>query len=149
MLQGGSGIMASVALMRPLSPELAEAGVEVRPKIRSGKPGETRWSSSDEVVLTTHAVLIMLRDFRSCWVETIPLSETGSVETGRCSTDSGSWYVLPNGRSYSTPSGPLVTFTHCSRARLLPLFDAQEFAEILRIRVATRTLTASQIVRPD
>jgi hypothetical protein len=133
----GPAILGSRVLQRPLSPELAELDIELQVKIRSNQPGLPRWATADNVKLNAREIVITLQpSAASVWQSRISLADVRRVDARQAVSQDSPWIVLDDGHEYPMPSGEVVAVEHRHGTQVIPVYDAEQFADVVRIRAS-------------
>jgi hypothetical protein len=140
--------IASRALRRPLSADLGAMDVEVFVKIRSSAEWLPSWLAHDEVRLTDDSMIITVRpDSKWKFVGRIAFVDVVDVGTRRTTPQDGPWFGADGGRMFWPPSGEVVVIKHRRGTQLLPLYEPEGFADVLRARIR-KTTTAGGVDAP-
>jgi hypothetical protein len=132
-----AAVLAVRSLRHPLSPELGELDVEMRVAIRVAAPGVPQWFTQDQVRLTRDELIALFRPSAArAAVMRIALTDVTGVAARPVRSQDNPWITLPDGDEYYAPSGDVIVIRHKHGTNVLPVNDAKEFAEVLRIRAA-------------
>jgi hypothetical protein len=149
LVQVGPAVLASLTLLRPLTPELGETSVEVVVNVRSDR-GVPRWLEYDDVRLTDKEIITMVRpNFSWKAVICIPLIDVVAVDARPGTPEDNPWIRLDDDLAYAVPPGDVVAIRHRHGTRVLPVYDAATFADVIRIRAGkVRSSTSARSPRP-
>jgi hypothetical protein len=135
-IQISSATMASRSIQLPYIADLGELDVEIVAKIRRGHPPDIPFLSSNEVTLTAEELRFTLQpDLSYKFEHTIRLAAIVGVNVRDVDSCDAPWCVLDDGRSYPTPPGEALVVHTGRGSQVLPIFGAQGYAEVLRVRV--------------
>jgi hypothetical protein len=134
LVQVGPAVLATRTLLRPLTPELGETSVELVVNVRSNR-GVPRWLEYDDVRLTDQEIIITARPNMS-WkgVISIPLLDVVAVDARPSTPQDNPWIRLDDDLAYDVPPGEVVAIRHRHGTRVLPVYDAAAFADVIRVR---------------
>lgn len=130
-------VAARNALLRPLLPVVGLLDHEVVAKVRLPEhAAQPRWTSPDQVRLTTTEIAIVVRSGAVGAAQaTIALADVDAVTVRESTVADGPWLQLPDGTFLPlAPGGEVVAVQHRGQQQVLPLYDAAPFAEVLRVR---------------
>jgi hypothetical protein len=130
----GIGV-ASRALRYPLTSELGEMDVEVLVKIRSERREQAAWLSSHDARVDDDALIITVRpDFTWAYASRVALVDVVEIRVSRTGSKDGPWFET-DGHVCWAPPGDVVVIIHRSGTWVLPVYDAQGFADVLHARI--------------
>jgi hypothetical protein len=134
LVQLGPAVLASLTLLRPLTPELGETSVEVVVNVRSNR-GVPRWLEYDDVRLTDQEIIATVRpNFSWKGMISIPLIDVIAVDERTGTPQDNPWIRIDDDLALDVPPGDVVAIRHRHGTRVLPVYDAAAFADVIRVR---------------
>jgi hypothetical protein len=133
-------LLAARALRYPLRAEVGEMAVEVTEKVRSDhQSGTPAWALQDEVHLTEREILAVVRPRpMSAFGIAVRLADVMDVSVRPARPGEGPWVRLDDGGQYFVGEGDVVEVRHRRGALVVPVCNAEAFAEVIRSRIAAR-----------
>jgi hypothetical protein len=133
-------VLAARALRYPLRPELGEMAVEVTDKVRSDhQSGVLAWALQDEVRLTDREVLVVVRPGpMSAFGLAVRLDDVMDVSARAAQPGERPWIRLDGGEQYFAGEGEVVEIRHRRGVLVVPVCNAEAFAEVICSRIAAR-----------
>jgi hypothetical protein len=135
LVQTGAAVTATRSVRRPLSAELGETDLEVRVELRSVRPGVPRWLCMEDVRLTGQEIIIIVQPGPT-WraMHRIALIDVIGVDARPATPHDNPWLTLDDGSGYRMVPGDVVVLRHRHGTQLLPAYDADAFADVIRAR---------------
>jgi hypothetical protein len=131
--------LASRAVRSPLGAELGLLDIDVDVKLRVPGPGYNRWSTPDYATLAINDLQVTVgARLTTALRVSIPLGDLTDVTTRPAAPFDNPWIRL-GGRCYTVePGTPVLAITHREGGGVLPVYDPEGFAAVLKARLAVR-----------